>query len=102
VNAIGPETFTFRALVEAVGKIIGRQRPIVSISPGLGYLAGRVIGRLVGDVLVTKEEIEGLMAGLLFVDSPPAGTTRLSEWARENASSLGRRYASELSRRRSR
>jgi NADH dehydrogenase len=102
VNAIGPETFTFRALVETVGKLIGRQRPIVSISPGLGYLAGRVIGRVVGDVLVTKEEIEGLMAGLLFVDSPPAGTTRLSEWAGENASSLGRRYASELSRRRSR
>jgi NADH dehydrogenase len=101
VDAIGPETFTFRALVETVGSIIGRRRPILSLSPGLGYLAGRLIGRAVGDVVVTKEEIEGLMAGLLFVDSPPAGTTRLSEWARENASSLGRRYASELSRRHS-
>jgi uncharacterized protein YbjT (DUF2867 family) len=102
VNAIGPETFTFRALVGRIGAIIGRRRPIVSLSPGLGYLAGQVIGRMVGDVLVTREEIEGLMAGLLFVDSPPAGTTRLSEWAREHASSLGRRYASELSRRRPR
>lgn len=100
VNAIGPETFTFRALVEKIGEIIGRRRPVVSIPPGLGYLAGRVIGRVVGDVVVTKEEIEGLMAGLLYVDAPPAGTTRLSEWAKENASSLGRRYASELSRRR--
>ncbi len=61
-----------------------------------------MIGRVVGDVVVTKEEIEGLMAGLLYVDSPPAGTTRLSEWAKENSSSLGRRYTSELSRRRSR
>ena len=102
VNATGPETFTFRALVETIGKIIGRRRPIVNLSPGLGYLAGRVIGRVVGDVVVTKEEIEGLMAGLLHVDSPPAGTTRLSEWAKENSSSLGRRYTSELSRRRSR
>ena len=102
VNAIGPETFTFRALVEMIGETIGRRRRIVPIPPGLGYLAGRVIGRVVGDVVVTKEEIEGLMAGLLFVDSPPAGTTRLSEWAKENAPSLGRHYASELSRRRSR
>ena len=102
VNAIGPETFTFRALVEKIGEIIGRRRPIVNLSPRLGYLAGRVIGRVVGDVVVTKEEIEGLMAGLLHVDSPPAGTTRLSEWAKENSSSLGRRYTSELSRRRSR
>ena len=102
VNATGPETFTFRALVETVGRIIGRRRPVVELSPGLGYLAGRVIGRVVGDVVVTKEEIEGLMAGLLYVDSPPAGTTRLSEWGKENSSSLGRRYTSELSRRRSR
>ena len=40
------------------------------------------------------------MANLLYVDGPPAGTTRLSDWARENADRLGRRYASELARRR--
>jgi NADH dehydrogenase len=42
------------------------------------------------------------MADLLYVDSPPAGDTKLTEWAREHADTLGHRYASELARRRNR
>ena len=52
--------------------------------------------------MITREEIEGLMSGRLYVDAPPAGTTRLSEWLRQNADTLGRRYTSELARRRDR
>jgi NADH dehydrogenase len=52
--------------------------------------------------MITREEITGLMASLLFVQSPPAGTTKLTEWASQNANGLGRRYASELARRRDR
>jgi NADH dehydrogenase len=61
-----------------------------------------VLGKIVGDVIITREEIEGLMAGLLHVDSPPAGDTKLTEWARQHAQTLGRKYASELARRRNR
>jgi NADH dehydrogenase len=39
------------------------------------------------------------MAGLLYVDAPPAGWTKLSEWARQHADTLGQAYASELARR---
>lgn len=99
VEATGPETFTYRELVAAVGEAIGVRRRIISLSPALGHLAGQVIGRVVGDVFITREEIGGLMADLLFVDAPPAGSTRLTEWARKNADTLGRRYASELARR---
>jgi NADH dehydrogenase len=53
-------------------------------------------------VLLTRDEIAGLMANLLVTSSPPAGTTKLSDWAREHAADLGRRYASELARRRNR
>ena len=53
-----------------------------------------------GDVVVTRDEIAGLMGNLLYVDAPPAGTTKLTDWAAEHADTLGRRYASELSRRR--
>jgi NADH dehydrogenase len=100
VNAIGPETFTYRELVATLGAIIGRPRPIVAVPPVFGYLVGKLVGALVRDVVVTREEIEGLMADLLYVDAPPAGTTRLTDWARANADTLGRRYASELARRR--
>jgi NADH dehydrogenase len=100
VDAIGPETFTYRELVSAIGRIIGAARPIVSIPPSLGYYFAVVLGAFLRDVVVTRDEIEGLMRELLYVDSPPAGTTRLTDWAREHRSTLGRRYASELARRR--
>src|SRR5512134_191289 len=100
VDAVGPETFTYRGLVETIGRIIGKPRPIVEISPAFGYRLGAIIGRLVGDVLITREEIDALMAGLLYVEGArPAGTTKFTDWATANARSLGKRYASELGRR---
>lgn len=102
IDAIGPETFTYRELAKAVGEIIGKRRPIISVPPWLGYWTGWILGKFVGDVMITREEIKGLMADLLYVDSPPAGETKLTDWAREHANELGKRYASELARRRDR
>ena len=42
------------------------------------------------------------MGDLLYVESPPAGTTKLTDWASENAASLGFHYSSELARRQDR
>ncbi len=99
IAAIGPETFTYRELVETIGEIIGKRRLVVGVPPWMGYLAGVIIGRLVGDVMITRDEIKGLMADLLYVDAPPAGDTSLAQWAKEHADRLGVRYASELARR---
>jgi uncharacterized protein YbjT (DUF2867 family) len=99
INAIGPETFTYRDLFRQIARIIGKRRLIVSVPPWLGYFVASIVGRLVHDVVITRDEIAGLMGNLLYVDAPPAGTTRLTDWAAEHAASLGRRYASELSRR---
>jgi NADH dehydrogenase len=88
--------------VETIGEIIGKKRLIIPVPPMVGYAAGWVIGKMVGDVMITREEIVGLMAELLYVQSPPTGSTRLTDWARERASSLGLRYTSELARRRDR
>src|SRR5512136_1621929 len=71
IDAIGPETFTYRRLVEEIGNIIGVKRPIVSVPPAIGYEVGAVLGKLVGDVLITRDEVEGLMADLLVTQSPP-------------------------------
>jgi NADH dehydrogenase len=99
IDAIGPETFTYRELVKVIGETIGKQRPLISVPPLVGYLVGWLLGKCVGDVMITREEIKGLMDDLLYVDSPPAGTTTLTGWIQEHADSLGRKYASELARR---
>jgi NADH dehydrogenase len=77
-------------------------RPIISVAPRLGHFTGWVLGKVLGDVVITRDEIEGLMQGLLATESPPVGEVKLSAWAREHRASLGRRYASELGRRRDR
>lgn len=102
IEAIGPETFTYRNLVEAIGDAIGKKRRIVSVPPAIGYAVAAIIGKIVGDVVVTRDEVDALMADLLYVDAPPAGTTSLRTWAAENSQWLGRYYASELRRRQDR
>ena len=102
IDAIGPETFTYKELVREIGVIIDKQRPIISIPDSLGYVLGWILGTVLGDVLLTRDEIEGLKANLLYTSSPPVGEMKLTNWAKENALMLGRKYASELSRRRER
>ena len=99
IDAIGPETFTYRDLVKTVGEIIGKRRPIVSVPPVIGYLTGSIIGKIVNDVMITKEEINGLMANLLYVESPPIGSTKLTDWAEKHSETLGLKYTSEIARR---
>lgn len=102
IDAIGPEIFTYRGLVETIGRLIGKARPIVAMPPSMGYFVGWLIGKFVNDVTITRQEIEGLMADLLFVESPPTGKTRLTDWARDRRDTLGLKYTSELTRRRNR
>ena len=100
INAIGPETFSYRELVEIMAEIIlGKKRAIFSVPDRFGLAIGKVIGFFTGDVVITKEEIDGLKSNLLYVDAPPAGVTRLTDWLREHRETVGMRYASELSRR---
>jgi uncharacterized protein YbjT (DUF2867 family) len=53
LNAVGPEVFTFRELVTEIGRIIGKQRPIVSMPPRLASAFSRIVGWLVRDVFLT-------------------------------------------------
>jgi NADH dehydrogenase len=92
IDAIGPETFTYRELVETIGTAIGHPRPILSMPPAIGFAASRLMGKWVGDVLITRDEIAALMSNLLLTASPPAGTTRLTDWVRRQAATLGRHY----------
>jgi len=100
IDAGGPETFAFREMVETIARILGKRRLLMRVTPGMGYAAAWMLGILMRDVFLTRDEIKGLMRGLLATDSPPAGTTRLTDWAARHADTLGRRYASELARRR--
>jgi len=97
-DAAGPETFTFEELVRLIARTVGSRARITHVSPSKALFFSRLAGRLLNDVVLTRDEIDGLMANLLVSDSSPRGRTRLSEWLSEHAQAIGTNYFSELAR----
>jgi NADH dehydrogenase len=85
-------------LVRLIGQAIGRRTLFVHVPPAAALIAAAVIGRVVGDVMVTRDELDGLMAELVTTEGPATGIRRLTEWLAQNAAVVGKRYASEVSR----
>ena len=102
IDAVGPEAFEFRELVRTIARILGKRRLLLPMPAWAAFAGAWLTGKIKGDVMLTWEEVQGLMANLLYTDSPPAGATKLTDWAKANAGVLGRRYASELARRKDR
>ncbi len=98
LDAVGPQVFTFNELVRLIARAIQSKAAIIHTNPTLLLLMSKAVGSLVKDVLLTREEIDGLMADLLVSSGVPTAQTRFSEWLGHNAGNLGRQYASELKR----
>jgi NADH dehydrogenase len=98
-DVAGPEQYTFRELLRMICRQIGRGALLVPVPPFAMYWGARMIGLLMRDVMLTRDEVGGLMAGLLASDEEPRGTTKLSEWIALHQDLLGTVYASELRRR---
>jgi uncharacterized protein YbjT (DUF2867 family) len=97
-DAVGPDIFTFDGMVRLIGEKIGYPKPIAHIPPGLALMAARFVSLFVRDVVLTPEEVDGLMAGLLVSSEVPRGKTHLADWLGANKNSVGANYASELKR----
>lgn len=101
-NALGPETFTFRQLVEKMALTFGIKARVFSCPPQAAYWIGKFVGLLVRDIIITREEIGGIMDNLLYAaPQEPClyGKTFLTEYLKENKNTVGRKYSSELKRR---
>lgn len=97
-DAVGPDIFTFDELVRLIGEKIGHPKPILHLTPSLALLAAQFISLFVGDVVLTPEEVDGLMANLLISPEPPRTHTHLADWLAANRTAVGDVYASELQR----
>lgn len=98
MDAVGPEIYQYADLVQLIRESVRSSSQIVRMSPAVVCAASRVLGWLVRDVVLTKDEVSGLMANLLVSNGAPTGTTSLSSWLRENEQTVGSQYASELAR----
>jgi NADH dehydrogenase len=98
VDAVGPERFEYLELVRLIAQSVGGRARIVRVPRWVMLSAARVLGVLLGDVVLTADEVDGLMANLLVSDDEATGPTRFSTWLAAHAGELGRCYASELAR----
>jgi NADH dehydrogenase len=98
VDAAGPDIITYADLVDSIAIAIQHKRRIFYTSPNFTLMAGRVMGRYLKDVLLTRQELAGLMDEHLVSNEPPRGRARIEDWLLRDADALGVRYASELDR----
>ena len=94
----GPETFTFEELLRLLASAVGARVRLVHTPPSVGSALTRLVGLLLRDTVLTRDEVDGLMAGLLTSVGGPTGTTMLGDWLDTNGAVLGTRYVSELRR----
>lgn len=98
VDAIGPEMFTFHEFVRLIASKIKPRIKLVRLPTAIGLAVGRLIGAAIGDVLLTRAELQGLMNELLISAQAPTGETRFSEWLEAHKHEVGSVYSSELRR----
>lgn len=98
VDAAGPEIYTFNGLVRLIAEKVGSRAKIIHLGPGRALFLTGLLSKIVKDVVLTRDEVEGLMANLLVTHGPPTGKTLFSRWLKENAPKIGTSYASELDR----
>lgn len=98
VDAAGPEVVTFAELVRRIGAAVGRTPRIVSVPEGISLALLGLVGKALGEVILSYEELAGLKTEMLVSHETPRGTQDVGALLKDNGASLGQRYASELRR----
>jgi uncharacterized protein YbjT (DUF2867 family) len=98
LDAVGPETYEFRELVRLIRRAVGSRCMIAPVPRWLLLAASRLVGSMVRDVVLTRDEVRGLTGNLLVSKGSPTASTRFSDWLAENGGRLGLEWASELER----
>jgi uncharacterized protein YbjT (DUF2867 family) len=98
LDAAGPEVMTFEELVMQIGAAVGRKPRIVHLPSAASLALISLVGKALGEVILSREELEGLTTEMLVSHEAPRGTENVGKWLLEHGPQLGVTYASELRR----
>ena len=98
VDSAGPDIFTFEELIHLLRRAMGLHTVVLHMPASLAMAGATAAGRLTGDMMLTRDELDDLMRDILVSHEPPRGTTRLMDWLSANRDQIGRAYASEIER----
>jgi uncharacterized protein YbjT (DUF2867 family) len=98
LDAVGPESLTFRQLVETIRAAVGSRSLLVPVPGALIPVLADVLNVLLRDTLLTADEYKSMAAGRADSDGPATGKIAVTDWIAAHGDHLGRRYANELDR----
>jgi uncharacterized protein YbjT (DUF2867 family) len=98
VDAVGPESVTFRQLVETIRAAVGSRSLLVPVPGPVIPLLADVLNVMLRDTLLTADEYASMAAGRADSAGPTTGKIVLTDWIAAHGDQLGRRYANELDR----
>ena len=100
VPVAGPTDWLFLDMVRAIRRAVHSRALIVHAPPFVALAGLRVAGVLLGDVVLTSDEVKGLTREYLYAEQPLRRGADFREWLANPivATTLGRRYESELAR----
>ena len=98
VDAVGPESLTFRQLVETIRAAVGSRAVLLPVPGVVIPVLARALNLALHDTLLTADEYASMAAGRADSDGPTTGKIVLTGWVQEHGNELGRRYANELDR----
>jgi NADH dehydrogenase len=98
MDAVGPQSVTFRELVDAVRAAVGSHTVVVPLPGPVLTGLSRALSLVLRDTLLTRDEYQAMAGGLADSDAPSTGTIVFTDWVAEHGPNLGRHYANELDR----
>ncbi len=98
VDAVGPQSLTFREMVDAIKQAVGSHALVLPVPGALIPALAGVLSLTLRDTLLTADEYRAMAAGLADSDAPATGRIVFTEWLGQHGADLGLRYANELDR----
>jgi uncharacterized protein YbjT (DUF2867 family) len=98
VDAVGPQSVTFRELIDCVRTAVGSKALVVPVPGWVMPPLTAALGLVLRDTLLTSEEYRAMADGLADSSAPSTGRIVFTDWVAAHGAQLGRHYANEIAR----
>jgi NADH dehydrogenase len=98
VDAVGPQSLTFRQMVTAIRAATGSHAVIVPAPAWAIPPLAQGLSAALRDTLLTSDEYYAMTDGLADSDAAATGIVALTDWIASHGDDLGRGYANEINR----